>query len=163
MHIQKYHPARHREATLRILYENWYWVVAKPQEEAQRVGYSPEYRFNYLASTDRPEDVGKLIVKVSECDNAVTGFITYHMKSAYQGAIMCLAVDQAHRRKGHAGKLIAHAVSDLKKRGITGIELAVRADNEPACALYERFGFKEHRRVKNRFGSFIVHQLDVTQ
>jgi ribosomal protein S18 acetylase RimI-like enzyme len=154
--IQPYNAVYHREAVLDIFHQNWFWLVAKTQEEARQVGYSPAYRFNYLAPTDRSEDVGKLIVKVYMDEGAVAGFVAYYMKSFYKGVILFLAIDEEHRRKGYARKLLDYAVVDLEERGATVIELLTRLKNERARGLYETLGFKE----ASRFDKFITYQLD---
>lgn len=158
-HIKTYDPARHREAVLDIFNQNWFWLVAKTKEEARHVGYSPEYKFDYLAPTDKTEDIGDLVVKVYEQEGKVAGFVAYYMKSFYKGVILFLAIDKEYRRKGYARELLVYAISDLKDRGATVIELLTRLKNERARALYEHFGFKETRRLDK----FISYQLHTTQ
>lgn len=52
-----------------------------------------------------------------------------------------LAVLPEHRRSGVASALLTRALADAAARGATRATLEVRASNEPALRLYERFGF----------------------
>lgn len=52
-----------------------------------------------------------------------------------------LAVLPEHRRAGVASALLTRALADAAGRGATRATLEVRASNQPALRLYERFGF----------------------
>ena len=56
--------------------------------------------------------------------------------------IQSLAVDPAFRRKGVANALLRHVLSDARASGATSATLEVRAENTPARALYDKFGFQ---------------------
>ena len=60
---------------------------------------------------------------------------------AGEGHLTTLATDTAHRRSGVATAVLAHLVTDARRRGATALTLEVRVSNEPAIALYRRFGF----------------------
>ncbi len=53
-----------------------------------------------------------------------------------------VAVDAPFRRRGIAGKLLAHALKEAAEHGIGDCTLEVRVSNTPAIHLYEEFGFR---------------------
>lgn len=53
-----------------------------------------------------------------------------------------IGVIQAARHRGIGARLLRAAIDGAWDRGLTRIELAVRAGNTDAKALYERFGFE---------------------
>ena len=54
-----------------------------------------------------------------------------------------LAVSTGFRNRGVGEALLARAAEILPSRGVSCLFLAVRASNEKAIRLYERFGFAE--------------------
>lgn len=52
-----------------------------------------------------------------------------------------MGVLASHRGHGVGSALIRAALEKAKEKGLTRIELAVRENNEPAIALYKKFGF----------------------
>ncbi|MBT1171811.1 ribosomal protein S18-alanine N-acetyltransferase [Bifidobacterium sp. MA2] len=55
--------------------------------------------------------------------------------------LMTIGVAESHRRRGIAAHLLATLVDEAKRQGAARMLLEVRVDNDPALALYERFGF----------------------
>jgi len=53
-----------------------------------------------------------------------------------------LAVLPEHRRAGIASALLERVLADAASRGAQRATLEVRASNDPALRLYERFGFR---------------------
>jgi len=60
---------------------------------------------------------------------------------ADQGHVTSIAVDPAHQRAGIGSRLLAALCREAVDRGLVAMTLEVRVDNEPAIALYRRFGF----------------------
>lgn len=56
--------------------------------------------------------------------------------------LQMMAVHADHRKKGVAQALLAQAVADLGRFGITQCLLEVRQSNRAAVALYQKLGFK---------------------
>ena len=52
-----------------------------------------------------------------------------------------MGVLEGYRRQGLGSRLLEACIAKAWARGLTRIELEVRADNRPAIRLYERFGF----------------------
>jgi ribosomal-protein-alanine N-acetyltransferase len=53
-----------------------------------------------------------------------------------------IAVDPAHRRRGHATALMRHVMAEAVGAGVRRATLEVRRSNTAAIALYERLGFR---------------------
>jgi ribosomal-protein-alanine N-acetyltransferase len=66
------------------------------------------------------------------------GGVLYVLPDAH---VTTIAVDPAVRRGGVGSVLLLHLVRDAVERGATALTLEVRVSNEPAQALYRRFGF----------------------
>lgn len=55
----------------------------------------------------------------------------------------------SYRGRGIGGALLATTLNAALERGLTRIELVVRADNEVAIALYRRHGFEVEGRLRH--------------
>ncbi|MDX2042431.1 MAG: ribosomal protein S18-alanine N-acetyltransferase [Acidobacteriota bacterium] len=62
-----------------------------------------------------------------------------------------IAVSPAFRQQGIAAKLLAQAIEVAGNKGAIRAILEVRASNQPACALYEKFGFAVVGRRKSYY------------
>lgn len=62
-----------------------------------------------------------------------------------------IAVSPAFRKRGIAAKLLAKAIEVAENKGAIRAILEVRASNQPACALYEKFGFAVVGRRKSYY------------
>ena len=60
---------------------------------------------------------------------------------AGEAEILKLAVAGSCRRQGVATQLMAHALAGLAAQGVERVFLELRAGNQPARQLYEKFGF----------------------
>jgi RimJ/RimL family protein N-acetyltransferase len=74
-----------------------------------------------------------------------------------------IAIAPAHQRQGHAGHAVALVSGYLHETfGLRKLVLEVRADNEPAVALYQRLGFRtvgvfeEHHRIGDRYYDVVI-------
>lgn len=63
------------------------------------------------------------------------------MSTRYEAHVTNLATDQPMRRRGIASLLMLRLVDEALRWGLDAMTLEVRVSNEPAIALYERFGF----------------------
>jgi len=61
--------------------------------------------------------------------------------------LVVLAVDPAHQRSGIARRMIQWLLKSAVTAGVTSVHVELRADNEPAFALYRSMGFSETLRV----------------
>jgi ribosomal-protein-alanine N-acetyltransferase len=62
---------------------------------------------------------------------------------AGQGDIQTIAVRQSHQGRGLGRALLVDLMDEAQRRGVRELFLEVRADNEPAIALYQSLGFRE--------------------
>ena len=66
-----------------------------------------------------------------------------------EGDISNVAVAETFRRRGIAERMLTELLKQGEARGITAFTLEVRASNEAAIGLYEKFGFVTKGRRKN--------------
>ena len=62
-------------------------------------------------------------------------------------ASLGMAVAREWRRRGVGTALMAEAILWAKEMGVEKLALSVYPHNEPALALYRRFGFQEEGRL----------------
>lgn len=74
------------------------------------------------------------------CRQELAGFLcTWFIAGELQ--IQNLVTLPQFRRRGIAASLLEHAIERSRLEGLSSIWLEVRASNQPAIKLYERFGF----------------------
>jgi len=64
------------------------------------------------------------------------------------GGVLGMGVAASHRGRGVGAALLRATLDAALARGLTRIELTVRADNHPAIALYQRHGFELEGRMR---------------
>ena len=64
--------------------------------------------------------------------------------------LMTIGVGKAYQRQGIAAALLQALVDEAKRQGASRMLLEVRVDNDPALALYHRFGF-ERMGLRKRY------------
>jgi [ribosomal protein S18]-alanine N-acetyltransferase len=65
--------------------------------------------------------------------------------------LVSIAVDPASRQGGAASALLDSTLRRLRRRGATRLHLVVRVTNEPAQALYEKYGFRRVRVLRGYY------------
>ncbi|MBR5453387.1 MAG: ribosomal protein S18-alanine N-acetyltransferase [Clostridia bacterium] len=90
-----------------------------------------------LSSYDNPCSV---FYRAYDEDNNTVGYVVLYCMYD-EAEILNVAVAPTARRHGIASQLITAAVEEGEKRGASAFFLEVRASNEPAIALYKKFGF----------------------
>lgn len=84
---------------------------------------------------------------VAELDGGIVGYVgTWRIIDECH--ISTLAVDEGHRRRGIARRLLEHALEIARARGVRAATLEVRISNEPAIDLYRKYGFEITGRRK---------------
>jgi [ribosomal protein S18]-alanine N-acetyltransferase len=91
----------------------------------------------FLGEVARPEGRRYLVAKSG---SEVVGFGGM-LFIAEDGHVTTLSVDPAWQRRGIATRLLSALCREAAARGMSAITLEVRAQNQPAQALYRGFGF----------------------
>lgn len=76
----------------------------------------------------------------SEVNGEVVGFLIARQVKE-EGEVLNLAVAPEKRGKGEGGALLAAAVAELRKRGVTRVFLEVRESNATGIAFYHQHSF----------------------
>ena len=90
--------------------------------------------------------------------SVVRGFVLVRAV-ADEMEILNLAVEPEARRHGIAGRLLAHAVQEVKRAGVKSVYLEVRESNSGARAFYSAKGFAEQGRRKNYYSQPVEDAL----
>lgn len=82
-----------------------------------------------------------MLVAENCADGEIAGYVIL-LNAAGEGNIMNIAVSDALRRQGIAGKLLTEVMHRGREEGICDYTLEVRKSNKAAVALYEGLGFR---------------------
>lgn len=115
--------------------------------EIERLCFSHPWSENALRE-ELFNDTACFIAAVTETGE-VAGYAGLHCVLD-EGYIDNIAVREEYRRQGVAGELLG-AFLRFGKANLAFLTLEVRASNEPAIALYTKYGFKEVGRRKGYY------------
>lgn len=96
--------------------------------------------WTYVLFTQELSLVTSRAYYVARVDGQVVGY-TGLMLSLEDAHVTNLAVDPAWHRRGIAQRLLANDAREAVRRGARHLTLEVRVSNDPAQALYRKFGF----------------------
>ena len=65
------------------------------------------------------------------------------LEASLHRCLLMMGIERSHRRGGFGSKLISEAIDWAKSQKLSWIQLNVFDHNEPAKALYRKFGFQE--------------------
>jgi ribosomal protein S18 acetylase RimI-like enzyme len=85
-------------------------------------------------------------VLVGRDENAIVATVMVG-HDGHRGWVYYVAIDPAHRGKGHGREIMNAAEQWLRQRGIEKLMLLVRSDNAKVQAFYEQLGYDEQERV----------------
>lgn len=75
-------------------------------------------------------------------DDNIIGYIS--VTNIYEECnLVKIIIDENHRKKGYATKLINKVLNDAVEKQVQKVYLEVRSNNIPAKNLYEKIGFKK--------------------
>ena len=81
---------------------------------------------------------------VAESDGRVIGFVSCTVSPVTRiGRIVDLAVEQSHRRKGIASRLIERSLEHFRAGQMAIAKIETLQENEAGRNLYPRFGFRQ--------------------
>jgi len=112
-----------------------------PQQEQQRGLGRLFGEIRHLLGSDDAGEV-QALPPPWERPELVVGFIGVWMM-ADEAHIVTLAVRGSHRRRGIGELLVASAIEMAQQAGQGLVTLECRVSNEPALALYEKYGFQQ--------------------
>lgn len=114
--------------------------------EVERACYpTPWSRDLFLQEYDNPQARVDLLWAGSQ----LAGYlVSWHVLDELH--ILNVATAPAFRRRGVAARLLGHALSRAREKGLTRTLLEVRVGNAGAIALYESFGFSRDA-VRRRY------------
>ncbi len=75
----------------------------------------------------------------------------YVVRSYKTVHLISIAVLEAHRGKGLGSKLLENTIMAAKRHNADSVFLEVRVSNKPAIRLYEKFGFKKVRIIREYY------------
>lgn len=84
-----------------------------------------------------------LLILVVEGREGLTASATLQRTADDEAELLRICSESAHRRRGHAARLLDVAIELLGQQGIRSLFLEVREGNAGARRLYEGFGFRE--------------------
>jgi len=96
-------------------------------------------------------------VLVPQIDGRIVGFLMF-MKQARsplrskhsRATITDLYVDEKHRRRGIASKLLERCLEYMSSRGVEEVRVNLLVSNEPARSLYRKLGFTDQMIIMNK-------------
>lgn len=150
--IRLYAGGKDRALVTKIFKENFYTLTA-----------NPDHDFDLMLERRSPNKwetkyFGKMDTYMIYDGDRPAGFISFYMRSTYQGQILFLAIDDEFRGKGYAKKLVQFALDQFKRQGAQVVKIATRTDNKVAQNLYGNF-FKFVK--ENEQDGFIFYRKDV--
>lgn len=91
-----------------------------------------------------------LLDVLGEAERAVVRGYAGFWYDGEDAELMTIGVGKAYQRQGIAAALLQVLVDEAKRQGASRMLLEVRVDNDPALALYQRFGF-ERMGLRKRY------------
>ena len=91
-----------------------------------------------------------LLDVLGEAEQAVVRGYAGFWDDGEDAELMTIGVGKAYQRQGIAAALLQALVDEAKRQGASRMLLEVRVDNDPALALYQRFGF-ERMGLRKRY------------
>lgn len=137
-YVDSYQPERDREFIINLFKDDWYWLISEDSPD-----FSPEHMLDTRSSSQDPENLGNLTIKVGLEGKNPIGFVSYYLKEPGHGWLLFLSVNNRYRGKGYAQKLMLHALNEMASKGMKVIDLLTRINNYPAQSIYKKLGFRE--------------------
>ena len=91
-----------------------------------------------------------LLDVLGEAEQAVVRGYASFWYDGEDAELMTVGVGKVYQRQGIAAALLQALVDEAKRQGASRMLLEVRVDNDPALALYQRFGF-ERMGLRKRY------------
>ncbi len=147
--IYEFQFERDTQPILKLFTDNWYWLLATPDDTEFPAYYLKELHFmlKHRAPQAHALYAGRLSIKTLRDNDTLAGFVTYHKDAAGKGVVQFLAVDSAYRGRGYGEQLMRYALDDLKSKGAKHVDLFTRTTNYAAQKIYNNVGMHETKRT----------------
>ncbi len=143
-----------REDSIRIFYDNWYWMAIG----FDRSNYSFEYRIDNFLTSEDIKTAKPMIVKVARIKGKTAGLVAYFTPEPGVGQVLLLCTDKQYRRRGIGKVLLQVAMEELIKSNHKILYLVTRQDNVQAQALYKQLGFVlSENQEDDKTAHFVYH------
>jgi ribosomal protein S18 acetylase RimI-like enzyme len=129
-----------KEDVLRILRENFYWLVAGMTWDEFNFEKQIDNK-KYIHNKENPNLGMEIKVVRDDCSKKTVAFLTYYIQEEKIIRVHLLCVDKNYRRKGYAEILIKYLINESKKNGFEKLFLITRVENIRAQTLYKKLGF----------------------
>lgn len=117
-------------------------ISVEPPPHPQQWGLGRLFgEIRHLLGSD-DDEARQSLPPVDERPELIAGFIGVWMM-ADEAHIVTLAVRGTHRRRGIGELLVISAIEMAQRAGQGLVTLECRVSNEPALALYEKYGFQQ--------------------
>lgn len=110
--------------------------------QVEILSFREPYPLSLLTQLVRDFDAVSLVI---EQENKIIGYavgLIHGRGTTKKGIIVSIAIHPNYRNQEFGYHLLAQLISDLKKCGVSTLELEVRISNKIAQKMYEKFGFK---------------------
>lgn len=107
-----------------------------------------------------------MAMAVGYLDGRPTGMIQLSPgrdKDKSVGYIPFLYLREPYRHRGLGIQLIGHAVSFYRRQDRTRLQLSVAPTNEKALGFYHKFGFRQVKKQRGRFGHLLLMEKDISR
>ena len=141
--IVDYKASRDKAAIKKMFHDDWKLLYFGDMDEISEDDFNVDFMLDTKSSSQYSAN-NNLIIKVLRESGQTVGFLAYYAKSPYWWHMLFLIVDQDHRGKGYASKLVQYFIDDSVARGALKVATFTRLANTKARAVYEgKFGFKD--------------------
>lgn len=95
---------------------------------------------------------------IAQENDKIAGYAVFYLMPP-EAELPDIVVDDCFLRQGVASLIMDKAIEDFKAAGISDVFLEVRENNEPAKALYAKYGFEEIGIRKNFYSNPVENAI----
>ncbi len=155
--IVDYKVSRDKVAIKKIFHDDWKMLYYGDFDKISETDFNVDFMLDNRSSSQYSAH-SNLILKVLRESGKTVGFLAYYPKSQYWWHMLFLIVDQDHRGKGYASKLVQFFIDDCVARGAIKLTTFTRLVNTKARAVYEgKFGFKDIGHPDDKYLDLVLY------
>ena len=138
--IVDYKESRDKIAIKKMFHDDWKMLYYGDWDQISETDFNVDFMLDNHSSSQHSAN-SNLILKVLRESGQTVGFLAYY---PYWWHMLFLIVDQDHRGKKYAARLVQFFIDDSVARGAIKLSTFTRLANTKARAVYEgQFGFKD--------------------